>query len=69
MERRNDVRTEVQKMESLNDSLFDEMSLDELEERLETDPLAIGQLFNLTSSDEMTRVDGCCFLAHCNTDE
>lgn len=69
MEKQKNLCENTQMLNSLNSSLFDEIAVNELEERLETDPLAIGQLFNLTSSDDVTRAEGCCLFAHCNTDE
>lgn len=63
-------KDEKGELTSLNKTILDEFSMEELEKRLETDPLMIGQLLNLaSSSDEMVASEGCCFLAHCNTDE
>lgn len=54
----------------LNKTILDDFSMEELEKRLETDPLMIGQLLNLASStEEMTSAEGCCFMCHCKTDE
>lgn len=53
---------------SLNKSLLDEFSLEELESRLETDPLAVGQLLQLTTTENSMDVnmDGCCLIISCN---
>lgn len=45
----------------LNDEIYDSMFLEELEERLETDPLMPGGLINLIG-DNITPMDDCtCF--------
>lgn len=44
-------KTEKEELISLN-SEFAEFNLQELEQRLETDPLAVGGLLNLTSSHD-----------------
>lgn len=60
----NNVKKE--EISSLNKSLLDELSVEELESRLETDPLAVGQLVQLTSSmDDMATMNGCCLLISC----
>lgn len=44
-------KNKKEELVSLN-SEFTEFNLQELEQRLETDPLAVGGLLNLTSSDD-----------------
>lgn len=52
---------------SLNSSIFDELSVEQLETRLETDPLAVGQFIQLTSATEdMLNTDFCCYQTICN---
>lgn len=52
-------------METLNESVLDQFSLTELEQRLETDPLAVGQLLTVASSPEDIELqsEGCCLFA------
>lgn len=40
------MENEKNEMESLNDSLFDDIYLEKLEERLETDPFIVDGLWN-----------------------
>lgn len=47
---------------SLNESVLDQFSVSELEQRLETDPLAIGQMLSLSTSSDV-EVYGCCLFA------
>lgn len=45
---------------SINDNLFNEFSIEELEERLETDPFLLSSLFNLGHpSNAESEVMGC----------
>lgn len=63
-------KEEEKEVKSLNKTILDDFSIEELEKRLETDPLLVGQLLNLaSSSDDMARAEGCCFMCHCKTDE
>jgi len=62
-------KNEKEELTSLNKTFLDDFSIEELEERLETDPLMIGQLLDIASSDGMQQAEGCCFLCHCKTDE
>ena len=39
-------KTKVNELVSMNDTLYDEYYVNELEERLETDPLMVGGLLN-----------------------
>lgn len=55
-------------IESLN-SVFDESMLQELEQRLETDPLVGGSVFDLASDSFAEPLDGCTFCAACNIKE
>lgn len=52
-------------METLNVSFLDQFSMTELEQRLETDPLAVGQLLTLSSTPEDIELqsEGCCLFA------
>lgn len=52
---------------SLNESVLEQFSLNELEQRLETDPLAIGQMLSFSNSSN-AEVYGCCLFAS-NTGE
>lgn len=65
MENKKDEKKVNQEFESLN-SVFDEFSLQELEERLETDPLAVGGLIDLNSTLSTEGTDGCNFCFACN---
>ena len=59
-----------EELSSLNKTLLDDFSIEELENRLETDPLAVGQFVQLTSSvDDLETMDGCCLFTHCNGNE
>ncbi len=52
---------EEEEMIPLNQNLFNEFSIQELEERLETDPLLLSNLFNLgLSTDSEAAVAGDC---------
>ena len=54
-------------MEKLNESLLEQFSMEELEQRLETDPLAAGQLLTLSvDSDVDMQAEGCCLIASNN---
>ena len=46
---------------SMNDEIYDSMFLEELEERLETDPLVPGGLINLIGGDAVPMDDCNCF--------
>lgn len=51
-------------MEKLNESLLEQFTIEELEQRLETDPLAAGQLLTLSAnSDVDMQAEGCCLFA------
>lgn len=52
-------------MESLNTSFLDQFSITELEQRLETDPLAAGQLLTLSSASDDIELqsENCCLFA------
>ena len=46
-------------METLNLSFLDQFSMTELEQRLETDPLAVGQLLTISSANYSLKVAAC----------
>lgn len=48
---------------------FNDFSLQQLEERLETDPLAVGGLLDLNSSLSADDTDGCTYCIGCNLKE
>ena len=60
-------------METLNLSFLDQFSMTELEQRLETDPLAVGQLLTISSAQLLTissastevelQSEGCCLFS------
>lgn len=52
-------------METLNQSFLDQFSMTELEQRLETDPLAVGQLLTISSAstDAELQSEGCCLFS------
>jgi hypothetical protein len=55
---------------SLNDSVLSDFSVDELENRLETNPLAVGQLFDITTENSADmQSEGCCFFTDCRERE
>lgn len=60
------------RIESVNDKLYDDLFIKELEERLETDPLASNGLFNLfrltSNVDFASDSDWCIFYNHCGED-
>lgn len=59
-----------EEISSLNKSFLDEISMEELESRLETDPLAVGQLLQLsTDPNHEAAVAGCCLFTNCNGNE
>lgn len=59
-----------EEVSSLNKSFLEEMSIEELESRLETDPLAVGQLLQLsTDSDQEPAVASCCLIISCKGNE
>lgn len=63
-------KSKKEELNSLNKTFLDDFSIEELEERLETDPLMVGQLLNLSSSDDLQQqAEGCCFILHCKVDE
>jgi hypothetical protein len=51
---------------SLNEPLYDEFYVQELESRLETDPLIGGGLIDLFSSNESAAAPGC--VVYCGSD-
>lgn len=53
---------EKEEMTSLNEQVFAEYSVEELEQRLETDPMFLTNLFSTAPSDPS---EGCCLFA-CN---
>lgn len=59
--------TQSEEMTSLNNHLFSEFSIEELEARLETDPLMLSQIFGITVSDDSTAkaADMCPNLTSC----
>lgn len=59
---------EKNEMHALNNSVLNGFSVEELEQRLETDPLAVGQLLDISSSVE-GEDDGCCFMTSCRSRE
>ena len=59
---------EQNEMFALNSSVLDNFSIEELEQRLETDPLAVGQLLDISTSTSVSD-DGCCLFTHCNHKE
>ena len=52
---------------SVNDGLYDDLFIQKLENRLETDPLAVGGLVDLLDQSDFTGDKGClcnhCFFA------
>lgn len=55
---------------SLNDSVLSDFSVEELENRLETNPLAVGQLFDIATENSIDmQSEGCCFMSHCHERE
>lgn len=59
-----------EEISSLNNSFLDEMSMEELESRLETDPLAVGQLLQLsTDPNHESAIAGCCLFVTCYNNE
>lgn len=44
---------------ALNNSLFNEFQIEELEKRFETDPLILTHLFNWGTTDDNSYVTGC----------
>ena len=58
-------------METLNVSFLDQFSMTELEQRLETDPLAVGQFLTISSAsaDIELQSEGCCLFANGNSGE
>lgn len=52
-------------IESVNDKLYDDLFVQELEERLETDPLAANGLFNFfnlsSNANSASNLDWCIF--------
>jgi len=59
-------RKDERELSPLNESLLDRFSVEKLEERLETDPLLIGQLLGSIHSgnnptDANSGDEGCCF--------
>lgn len=68
MEKKN-LEEKDMEMTSLNDQNLGEYSIEELEERLETDPLFMGNLFGGNPDNGDTETYGCCFLGkNCNED-
>lgn len=62
------VNTQCKEMTSLNSRLLSEFSIEELEERLETDPLMLSQIFGVMvngDSDEVNPLCGCRKLESC----
>lgn len=54
-------------IESINNDLYDEMFVSELEKRLETDPLLTNGLLNLMTPDGNASFESIDFLCECNT--
>lgn len=50
---------------TINLSFLDQFSMTELEQRLETDPLAVGQLLTISSAstDVELQSEGCCLFS------
>lgn len=60
------LKTSIDGIESVNDALCDEMFVNELENRLETDPLLTNGLLNLVATqDADADADLLCFM--CNS--
>lgn len=46
---------------SVNEGLYDELFIQKLENRLETDPLATGGLIDLINTEDPSTMDWCLF--------
>lgn len=55
-------------MTSVNEELYDEFFVNEVENRLETDPLAISGLFNLNNTSEDHPVPYCFGDTNCDSE-
>lgn len=53
---------------SLNDELYDNFFVQELEERLETDPLMIGGMLDLVNQQDASAAAGFCFI-QCSSEQ
>lgn len=58
----------MKEMISMNKDLYDDFFVNKVEERLETDPLAISGLFNLNNTSEDQPVPYCWFESSCSAD-
>lgn len=56
-------------MKSMNENLYDEFFVNEIENRLETDPLAISGLFNFSHMSEDQAEPYCFWKTSCDTGE
>ncbi len=54
---KNDLKKTIDGIDSINNELYDEMYVAELEKRLETDPLLVNGLLSLFSQNSMTDQD------------
>lgn len=53
----------------LNKSFLDEITIEELEDRLEMDMISVGELFHTNSSlSDIEEFDSCCLFKNCNED-
>lgn len=55
------VDTPSEEMTSLNSHLLSEFSIEELEARLETDPLMLSQIFGITVNNGNNSIEPLCF--------
>lgn len=55
-------------MESMNENLYDDFFVNEIENRLETDPLAINGLFNFSHTSENDVEPYCFWKTDCDTE-
>lgn len=66
---KNEFKKAVNGIDSINNELYDDMSVNELEKRLETDPLLANGLLNLVSHNSMNPVDMDLLCDGCHADQ
>lgn len=55
-------------IKSMNEDLYDDFFVEEIENRLETDPLSINGLFNFAYASEDQAVPYCFWKTSCDTE-